>query len=247
MRPRIGLTAYWRPASFGPWTDYPACLVPQSYVRHLTTAGALPLMIPPTPEMAEDPGEMLDLLDGVVLVGGDDLDPALYGAAPDERTDPPNRLRDAAELAVLRGALERDLPVLGICRGFQLLNVAYGGDLVQHLDDQIDGDVHRRAMGEWVWHDVRVGGGRLGEIIPEGARIPSHHHQGVGRLGDGLAVTAFADDGTIEAIEDPDRAFCLGLLWHPEEEGVEHGERLFRAFVAAARERARRVRASDPD
>lgn len=240
MRPRIGLTAYWRPASFGPWTDYPACLVPQTYIRHLTEAGALPIMIPPTPEIAEDPGEMLDLLHGLVLVGGDDLDPALYGADPDERTDPPNRLRDAAELAVLRGALARDLPVLGICRGFQLLNVAYGGDLVQHLDDRVDGEVHRRAMGEWVWHDVRIDGGHLRGIAPDVARIPSHHHQGVGRLGDGLAVTAYAEDGTIEAFEDPARAFCLGVLWHPEEAGVEHGERLFRAFVGAARERAGR-------
>jgi putative glutamine amidotransferase len=235
VRPRIGITAYWRDASFGPWTDYPACIVPQSYVRRITDAGGLPIPIPPTPEIAAAPAEVLDLLHGLVLVGGDDLDPALYGAEADVRTDPPNRLRDAAESALLRGALDRDLAILGICRGFQLLNVIYGGDLDQHIGDHLDGDLHRRRMGEWVRHEVTVVGGRLADIVPPGAMIPSHHHQGVGRLGDGLAVTAHAPDGSIEGFEDPERDFCIGVLWHPEEPGVDHGDRLFRAFVDAAR------------
>ncbi len=234
MRPRIGITAYWRDASWGPWTSLPACLAPQAYVTSIVAAGGFPLLIPPLPDVAGFADEALASLDGLVLVGGDDVDPSAYGATPHERTDPPNLRRDAAELALLRGAVDRDLPLLGICRGFQLLNIAFGGTLDQHLDDRVDGLVHRVELGEWSNHPVEVVGGRLQALVPTGTMIHSHHHQGIESVGEGLAVTALAPDGTVEGLEDPSRAFCVGVLWHPEEAGEGSGAPVFSALVAEA-------------
>ena len=234
MLPRIGITAYWRDASWGPWTAMPACLAPQAYVNAIAAAGGFPLLVPPLPEIDGFVDEALDALDGLILVGGDDVDAAQYGAEPHAICDPPNRRRDTAELALLRGAVERDLPLLGICRGFQLLNIAYGGTLNQHLDDSVDGAMHRVQLGEWSNHEVEITGGKLAELVPSGTVIHSHHHQGFETLGEGLAATALAPDGTIEGLEDPTKAFCLGVLWHPEEAYVTAGGPVFSALIEAA-------------
>ncbi len=234
MRPRIGITAYWLEASWGPWTGMPACLAPQAYVDSIDAAGGFPILVPPLPAMDGFADEALASLDGLVLVGGSDVGASTYGAEPHPTNDPPNERRDEAELALLRGALERDLPLLGICRGFQLLNIAYGGTLEQHLDDVVDGDLHRVRLGEWANHPVDVVGGRLRELVPSGTVIHSHHHQGIERVGAGLEVTAHAPDGTVEGLEDPSLSFCLGVLWHPEEAGADHGAPVFQALIEAA-------------
>jgi gamma-glutamyl-gamma-aminobutyrate hydrolase PuuD len=240
LRPRIGISAYWRPASFGPWIDMHACMVPSRYVEGVSTAGGTPLLIPPDPAIADDPSSVLDAIDGLVLVGGDDIDPATYGAAPGPTTDPPNVRRDRAELSLLRGAVARDMPVLGVCRGVQIMNIVYGGDLVQEIADVVeDPRPHRPRLGEFGRHAIEVRGGLLRELV--GGRIDgihSHHHQGLGRIGQGLVVTAEAPDGTPEALEDPDKTFCVGVLWHPEEDHDGGGRPLFEALVARARQRA---------
>jgi putative glutamine amidotransferase len=232
-RPLVGVSAYWRPVDFGPWKGYPVTLAPQGYVEGVRSAGGLPFLVPPLPELADDPGLALDRLDGLVLAGGEDLDPAAYGARPDPATGPPNEVRDRAELALLREALARDLPVLGICRGAQLLNVAYGGDLVQDLGDA---GPHQPGTGVWGSHAVRASGGHLRELTGDGLEVvPSYHHQTLGRIGPGLVVTGEAPDGIVEAVEDPARSFCLGVLWHPDEDALGGGLPLFRGLVEAAR------------
>lgn len=235
-RPLIGISAYWRAADFGPWRGYPVSLVPQGYVEGVRAAGGLPLLVPPIPEVADDPALVLDRLDGLLLSGGEDLDPALYGAEPHPQTGAPNEARDRAELALLREALARDLPVLAVCRGAQLLNVAYGGDLVQHLEEPGE---HQPAPGSFGRHPVRATAGRLAELSGGAFEaVPSYHHQALGRIGDGLVVAGRAPDGVVEAVEDPGRAFCLGVLWHPDEDARGGGLPLFRGLVDAAREYA---------
>jgi gamma-glutamyl-gamma-aminobutyrate hydrolase PuuD len=175
-----------------------------------------------------------------VLAGGEDVDPATYGAERHPATGEPNVVRDRAELAFLRDALARDLPVLAICRGAQLLNIAYGGDLVQDLDATAQPVPHLPGPGEWGRHAVRITGGRLRALAgDELETVSSHHHQAFGRIGAGLTVTAEAPDGLVEAIEDPIRPFCLGVLWHPEEDARDGGLPLFRGLVDAAHAYAR--------
>jgi putative glutamine amidotransferase len=238
LRPRIGITGYWTPASWGYWHDVPACLVPGGYVEGVRLAGGTPLLVPPDPSLALDPAPVLDVLDGLLLVGGEDLDPALYGAEPHPKTTLPSERRDAVETTLLREALERDLPTLGICRGCQLLNVAHGGTLEQHLADHGDLALHRPAPGVFGRHPVEAHGGRLGELLPGGATVHSAHHQGLGAIGEGLVVTGRASDGEVEAVEAPGRTFVVGVLWHPEEDPTGDGAPLFRALVDAARDRA---------
>lgn len=224
MRPIIGITSYVEPAAWGVWHDVPAALLPYSYVRAVEAAGGRAIVIPPDPSDAE----ILRVLDGLVLAGGPDLDPARYGAPADPRTDSPRTERDAGELA-LAGA---DLPILGVCRGMQLLAVAYGGRLHQHLPDVVGHDKHRPAPGEYGSHGARFVPGSLIDRVMEGdGEVNSYHHQGVADPGR-LTVTGWADDGTIEAIEDPSRPFLLGVQWHPE---VDGDVRPFRALVDAAR------------
>jgi gamma-glutamyl-gamma-aminobutyrate hydrolase PuuD len=233
-RPVVGITAYVEPARWGVW-DQPAVLIPHDYVRMLEAAGARPLVVPPSEEGVE---ETLDALDGLLLSGGADLDPALYGADPHETTDDPRRERDAGELALLRAALERDLPVLAVCRGSQILNVARGGDLVQHLPETLGHEGHKQRPGTFSEHGVEVKDGtRLASLVGARAPVKSHHHQGFGRVGEGLVETAWADDGTLEGIEDPSRRFAVGVLWHPE---AGEDAALFEALV----DEARRYRAS---
>ena len=191
------------------------------------------------PPSEEGVAETLDALDGLIVSGGPDLDPALYGQEPHPETAGVREERDRGELALLTSALERDLPVLAVCRGSQLLNVARGGDLVQHLPEVVGHERHKHTPGAFADHDVDVAAGsRLGALLGERAPVKSHHHQGFGRVGEGLVASAWADDGTVEALEDPRRRFALGVLWHPEE-GEDAA--LFQALVDEARRyRARR-------
>ncbi|MGN9907359.1 gamma-glutamyl-gamma-aminobutyrate hydrolase family protein [Phytohabitans sp. LJ34] len=224
MRPIIGITSYVEPAAWGVWHDVPAALLPYSYVRAVEAAGGRAIVIPPDPSGAE----VVRVLDGLVLAGGPDLDPARYGAPADPRTDSPRIERDAGEFA-LAGA---DLPILGVCRGMQLMAVAYGGRLHQHLPDVVGHDKHRPAPGVYGSHGARFVRGSLVDRIMEGdGEVNSYHHQGVADPGR-LTVTGWADDGTIEAVEDPSRPFLLGIQWHPESDG---DIRPFQALVDAAR------------
>lgn len=228
-RPVIGITAYAQPARWGVWS-LPAALVPLDYVEAVQRAGGRALVVPPSEEAVD---ETLDALDGVVFSGGADLDPAHYGAEAHPQTDPPQAHRDGAELALLRAALERDLPVLAICRGFQLLNVVRGGNLIQHLPERVGSDDHKRVPGEFSHHPVEVEEGtRLGAILGARTTVASHHHQAVERLGAGLVETAWADDGTLEGLEDPALRFAVGVQWHPE---AGEDQRLFDALVVEAR------------
>ena len=229
MRPLVGITSYANRVRWGAW-DVPAALVPLAYVDAIARAGGRPLVVPPTEDGIE---ETLDALDGVLFSGGEDLDPAEYGAEPHPETAGVHRGRDRAELALLEAALARDMPVLAVCRGSQVLNVARGGDLVQHLPDVVGHERHRHEPGVFADHDVRLEpGSRLSAVLGERAPVKSHHHQGYGRIGAGLRAVAWADDGTVEALEDPAHRFALGVLWHPEE-GEDFA--LFEALVDEAR------------
>jgi len=213
MRPLIGITTYLTPARFGHW-ELDSALVPAAYVQAVQAAGGRPLLIPPEDDGLE---ETLDALDGLLFSGGSDLDPELYGHEAHDETNGVAPGRDRAELALLRAALERDMPVLAVCRGSQILNVARGGDLVQHLPDVVGDEKHKHTPGVLSDHDVDVEPKRrLGELLGDREPVKSHHHQGFGKLGEGLRETAWAEDGTIEGLEDPSRRFALGVLWHPE-------------------------------
>jgi len=205
-----------------------------TYPQALERAGAMPVILPPLLP------EVLDLLvarlDGLLLTGGPDLHPGTYGEAAHPETEASSADRDAFELLLVRAAAERDLPCLGICRGMQVVNVAYGGALEQHLPDRLDRDIHRGAEGEFADHQVEVEAGSLAALAAGATDVAvrSYHHQGVARVGDGLRVTAHAaGDGTAEAVEDAARRFMLGVLWHPEE---DEADRLIGAFVAACRD-----------
>jgi putative glutamine amidotransferase len=232
VRPVIGISCYVERAAWGVW-DTPAALVPLSYPRAVEAAGGRPLLVPPSDEGVE---ETLEALDGLVLAGGADLDPKLYGATRHPETVGLRPDRDRCELALARAALDRELPLLGVCRGMQVLNVVRGGDLAQHLDEVTDGAAHRRGAGVFARHEVDIrNDSRLGTIVGARATVDSYHHQAPARLGRGLERVAWAQDGTIEGIEDPDLDFAVGILWHPEE-GEDRA--LFEALV----ERARRYR-----
>jgi gamma-glutamyl-gamma-aminobutyrate hydrolase PuuD len=229
MRPLIGITTYVTAAKWGVW-DSEAALVPAAYVRGIEAAGGRPVLVPPSDDGVE---ETLEAIHGLVLPGGADLAPELYGQQPHQETYGVVPERDRAELALLQGALERDLPVLAICRGSQVLNIARGGDLVQHLPEVVGHEGHKVRPGVFAEHDVQVDAqSRLGGLVGAHAPIKSHHHQGFGRVGDGLREVAWAEDGIVEAIEDPEAPFVLGVLWHPE---AGEDEALFRALVDAAR------------
>ena len=228
-KPVVGITTYLTPARWGVW-EMAAALIPYDYVRAVEEAGGRALLVPPSEDGVE---ETLDAVDALVFSGGSDLDPALYGQQPHPQTDGVVVERDRAELELLQAALARDMPVLAICRGSQVLNVARGGDLVQHLPDVVGDEKHKHTPGAWADHDVEIDDGtRLGEQLGgDRAPVKSHHHQGFGRLGEGLRVSAHADDGTIEALEDPDARFAVGVLWHPE---AGEDRKLFEGLVREA-------------
>jgi putative glutamine amidotransferase len=225
-KPLIGITTYVEPASWGHW-QLEAALVPYDYVRAVERAGGRAVLVPPDDDGIE---EVLDALDGLIFSGGNDLTPESYGAEADPTTNGTNPARDSGELTLLRAALERDLPVLAICRGVEVLNVVRGGDLVQHLPDVVGHEEHRAVSGEFSEHGVRVDpSSRIEEVR---GPVKSHHHQGLGRIGEGLREVAWADDGVVEAVEDPAKPFVVGVLWHPE---ASEDQRLFEQLVEAAR------------
>lgn len=226
-RPVIGITSYVEQARWGVW-DRPAVLLPLSYVRAVEAAGARAVVVPPSPDGVR---ELVERLDAVVLAGGADLDPTTYGEAPHPATSDIRPDRDAGELSLLQEALAVDLPVLGICRGMHLLAVAHGGSLLQHLPDIVGHDGHRPSPGVFGTHDVRLAAGsRAQTVLGDRVAVPSYHHQGLESSGS-LTVTGWADDDSVEVIEDPERRFLLGVLWHPE---AGDDPRLFESLVAAA-------------
>jgi putative glutamine amidotransferase len=233
-RPVIGICAALERAGWTVWEDLEANVSQRTYSLRLAGAGAIPVILPPDEASAEAPGELLDLIDALLLSGGSDLDPASYGARPDPHTSGYRGERDRFELALARAALARDMPVLGVCRGAQLLNVACGGTLDQHLADV---ELHMHTPGRFTDHEVRLEPGSLAARVVGATRasVRSHHHQGVATLGDGVVATGWAEPGgTVEAIELPERRWALGLLWHAEEEA---DGAVIAALVEAARER----------
>lgn len=233
-RVRIGTVADTRDASFGPWSDVSLSAIWSHYIAALDHAGAAPVIFPVIEAYAEAPELALDLVDGLLLTGGRDLDAGSYGADPDPANDRSDPLRDRVELALARLAVERGVPVLAVCRGMHLVNVALGGGIDQHLTDP-DG-VHRAEPGTFTSHPIEVvGGTRLESILGiREATVRSHHHQGVEPLAAGLRAAAHSPDGLVEAAETPGGGWCVAVLWHPEEDLESGGQRLYDSLVAAA-------------
>jgi putative glutamine amidotransferase len=231
--PVVGMTTYLDQAQTGIW-DVRASFLPAAYFQGITMAGGIAALLPPQPVDPEIADRMLDSLDGLVITGGKDVDPAAYGQPRHPATDEPRRDRDAWEFALLDGALQRGLPVLGICRGAQVLNVALGGTLHQHLPDVIGHTGHRAGNAVFTTLPVRtVAGTRLAGLIGESCDVRCYHHQGIAEPGEGLVVSARDADGVIEALELPGDKFALAVQWHPEESLDDL--RLFAAIVDAAR------------
>ena len=234
--PLIGVSAYCEQARWGVW-EREAVVLPRRYADAVTAAGGIPVLLPPAPGVEA----ALARLDGLMLSGGGDIDPARYGAEPAAQLTSVRKARDAAEFALLDAALSLRLPVLGICRGMQVINVARGGSLHQHLPDVVGHDGHAPTPGAFGDHEVRVApGSRLSGILGQSDDLPvatpTHHHQAVSRLGEGLTATAWAEDGTVEAFEaDGGDQFLIAVQWHPE---AGDDLSLFRALVTAARDRA---------
>jgi putative glutamine amidotransferase len=234
-RPVIGICTALERAQWTVW-DQEAHLLPRQYVDAIQAAGGLALMLPPDEQLEREPDEVLDLLDGLILAGGADVDPAVYGADAHPETKGTRTERDTFEVALARRALERDLPFLGICRGMQVMNVALGGTLLQHLPESHGHHDHRRVPGSFdgAEHDVRLMAGSLAARAAgeERHETRSHHHQGVDRIGDGLQVSGWsALDELPEAVELADRRFALGVQWHPE---ADPTSRLIASLVAEA-------------
>jgi putative glutamine amidotransferase len=240
VKPVIGLCTALERARWSVW-DQQAMLLPRSYIDAVQRAGGVALMLPPDHAAVVEPDLLLDLLDALVLAGGADVDPASYGAEPHPATIGTVPERDAFELALARRAMERDMPFLGICRGMQVMNVARGGTLTQHLPDDLGHEDHRRSLGSFdnADHDVRLARDSLVARVAheELHGTKSHHHQGVERIGDGLKVTGWATiDDLPEAIEVPGNRFALGVQWHPEADATS-------PLIAALVEEARAYRA----
>jgi putative glutamine amidotransferase len=230
----IGICTALEQARYGAW-DVDAFLLQRTYVEAVQRAGGVVLMLPPDPDV--EPDRLLDVIDGLILAGGRDVDPTAYGADPHPQTDDPRTERDAFELKLARRAMERDIPLLGICRGMQLMNVARGGTLVQDLPEHVGHEEHRRRMGTFDGNDhpVHLADGSLAASAAGETRhgTLSHHHQGIARVGAGLRVSGWADDDELpEALEDPQLRFALGVQWHPE---ADPESSVVAALVEAAR------------
>ncbi|HEX5224778.1 MAG TPA: gamma-glutamyl-gamma-aminobutyrate hydrolase family protein [Solirubrobacteraceae bacterium] len=236
-RPVIGICSSLERSQWGVW-DQVAALTPLSYIEAVQRAGGVAVVLPPDAHVSSEPDELLDLIDGLMLAGGSDIDPASYGEPAHPQTIETVPARDEFEVALTRAAIERDLPVLGICRGMQLINVARGGTLLQHLPEHVGHEEHRRVLGSFdgADHDVELQDGSLAARAAgeTGHATKSHHHQAVDRLGAELQVTGHSTlDQLPEAIEIEDRRFVLGVQWHPE---ADPSSRVIGSFVAAARE-----------
>ena len=228
------MTTYLEQSRSGVW-DVPASFLPRIYFDGVTQAGGIATLLPPQPVNDDVVTRVLDGLDGLVLTGGKDVDPARYGQPRHPANDEPRADRDAWEFALLSGALRRDMPVLGICRGAQVLNIAFGGSLHQHLPDVLGNSGHQPGNAVFARSEVRVlPGSRLVGLIGPTSTVECYHHQAVAEVGAGLAVVAHSSDGVIEAVEKPGEAFVLGVQWHPEERLEDL--RLFAGVVAAAKE-----------
>ncbi len=237
VRPVIGITSYLEQAQTGVW-NVRASFLPEVYIRAVTDAGGTVVVLPPQAIDSSAAARIIDTLDGLIVAGGADVDPRRYGQQAHAKTGAPREDRDAFEDALIRAALDSDLPFLGICRGAQMLNVTLGGDLIQHLPDQI-GD-ERYQLGAAQFNEIEVSvepGSRIAEVYGGdlSATAPLYHHQAIGEVATGLVVTSRTEDGIIEAVERPGSTFCLGVQWHPEEH--EKDRRLFAGLVAAARDR----------
>lgn len=233
-RPVIGLTTYLERAQTGVW-DVRASFLPQVYFDAVIRAGGIAVLLPPQPVDDAIVARILEGLDGIILTGGKDVDPARYGQEAHPTTDEPRRDRDAFEDALLLGAIERELPFLGICRGAQVLNVSLGGTLLQHLPEAIGSD--RFNLGGGTFNEVPVEvvpDTRLADLIGGGVAAKVYHHQAIDRLADGLTVSARSDDGIIQAVELTSVPFGVAVQWHPEESGDDL--RLFAGLTRAARE-----------
>jgi len=233
---RIGTVLDPRVASFGAWRDIDVNLLWAGYVQGIEAAGALPVAFPPTRVLADNPGAALGSIDALLLNGGPDIQASSYGQNPHPMSEPGSELRDEVELGLARAALAADVPILGICRGMQILNIAMGGGVDQHIDDP--GAAHR--SDDFVSHRVRAQEGSLlaRAIGPDDVDVRSFHHQGLDPVADGISVVAQTQDGLVEAVEVPGQSFCLGVLWHPEQDLAHGGQGLFDALVEATRERA---------
>lgn len=228
--PVVGLSTYCEPARWGVW-DTEAALLPRAYLDGVAASGGAPVLLPPV----GDPVAALSAVDALVLTGGADVDPGRYRQRPHERTGRPQERRDGYEWGLLHAALDAGVPVLGVCRGLEVLNVALGGTLAQHLPDVLGTDDHQPAPGVFGTVTVHTEPGtRAAAILGPETKVRCHHHQGVGELAADLAATAWAADGTVEAAERPGGGFVLAVQWHPEENPGD--TRLFRALVAAAGE-----------
>jgi len=228
-RPIIGITAAELVASYGPWKEK-AALVPVEYIHAIADAGGVPVVLSPVAGIAQD---LAELIDGLVLTGGVDVDASLFGAERHPMAQRPNPLRDEFEISLLEAAVARDLPVLGICRGIHVLNVQRGGTLHQHLPDVVGNDSHGPTPGAYGQHRVQVEAtSQVGAILGTNeAMVPTHHHQAVDGVGEGLVASAWADDGTVEAVEDRTHRFLIAVQWHPE---MGDDPTLFEQLIAAA-------------
>lgn len=227
--PRIGITTYREPARWGEWNE-PADLLPALYSSAVQNAGGVAVLLPPGP--AAHAGPALDGVHALVIAGGPDVDPERYQAERHPKTGGAREERDGWELDLVREALKRDLPLLGVCRGMQVLNTAVGGTLIQHLPDVVGTDVHAPLVGAHGRHPVVLeADSKLAAICGVRIDIATHHHQALDELGAGLTACGWADDGTVEAVELADRTWTIGVQWHPE---AYKGDALFAALITAA-------------